>query len=133
MLFRSRNSFAPRLGNAVHRRQGKRASCREKGALLLLDDQAARVCETSLVPYWSQLRRCLLFRARTQAYFHSRLPSTMVSERILVNKTRRFSHFHLYLRGMLCEPSEKQDAGEDVNCLCFRPEMKGWLKGQPGS
>ena len=65
--------------------------------------------------------------------FHSRLPSTMVSERILVNKTRRFSHFHLYLRGMLCEPSEKQDAGEDVNCLCFRPEMKGWLKGQPGS
>ena len=27
-----------------------------------------RVCETSLVPYWPQLRRCLLFRARTQAY-----------------------------------------------------------------
>ena len=64
----SRNSFAPRLGNAVHRRQGKRASYREKEALLLLDDQAARVCETSLVPYWPQLRRCLLFRARTQAY-----------------------------------------------------------------
>ena len=64
----SRNCFSSRLGNAVHRRQGKRASCREKEALLLLDDQAARVCETSLVPYWPQLRRCLLFRARTQAY-----------------------------------------------------------------
>ena len=33
----------PRLGNAVHRRQGKRASRREKEALLSLDDQAARV------------------------------------------------------------------------------------------
>ena len=38
------------------------------GAGIDLDDQAARVCETSLVPYWPQLRRCLLFRARTQAY-----------------------------------------------------------------
>ena len=37
--------------------------CREKEALLLLDDQAARVCETSLVPYWPQLRHCLLFRS----------------------------------------------------------------------
>ena len=51
-----------------HRRQGKRASYREIEALLLLDDQTARVCETSLVPYWPQLCRCLLFRARTQAY-----------------------------------------------------------------
>ena len=48
--------------------------------------------------------------------FHSRLPSTMANKQILVNKTRRFSHFHLYLRGTLCEPSEKQDAGEDVSC-----------------
>ena len=37
---------APRLGNAVHRKYGKRISCRVKEALQSLEEQAARVCET---------------------------------------------------------------------------------------
>ena len=40
------NRFSPRLGNAVHRRQGKRAPCRDKEALLSMEEQAARMCET---------------------------------------------------------------------------------------
>ena len=31
------------------------------------------MCETSFVPYWPQLRHCLLFRARTQAYLEKGL------------------------------------------------------------
>ena len=38
------------VGKRSSREEGKRTSCREKEALLSLDEQAARVCETCLVP-----------------------------------------------------------------------------------
>ena len=60
--------------------------------------------------------------------FHSRLPSSMVNKGILVNRTRRFSHFHLYLRATLCESSERQDT-ERMSTVCASgPRDEGLVK-----
>jgi hypothetical protein len=56
------------VGKRSSQEEGKRTSCREKEALLSLDEQAARVCETCLVPYWPQLRHCMFIPTRTQDY-----------------------------------------------------------------
>ena len=45
-----------------------------KRGLTVPGRSGCRVCETSLVPYWPQLRRCLLFRARTQASPSKEIP-----------------------------------------------------------
>ena len=67
----------PRLGNAVHRSQGKRASRREKEALLSLEEQATRVCDTRVVPYLPQLRHSMAIQTRTQAYLENSLGANL--------------------------------------------------------
>ena len=69
----SRNCIFPRQGSAVHSRQGKRTSCREEEALPSMKQQAARVCETWLVPYWPQFYYDLCIGTRTQAYLEKGL------------------------------------------------------------